>query len=271
MNFLVVLEGVGIAAVILLPLAAKWQIRPKRSLAGAIIIGLLSSLITAIISGELGGLNTFAQAALEVILILGLATVSVAYMFYRDPERDVPAHDGAMVSPADGEVIYIKEIQQGKVPLSVKQGHHFKLEELTQTGLMQDGGYLIGIGMNLLNVHVNRAPIKGKVEMIKHVKGSFLSLRQPGAVLRNERVTTVIDEGRFKVAVVQIASRLVRRIDSYLYQGQAVEKGQRIGMIKFGSQVDLVIPKLRDCKIMVRPGDEVKAGTSVLVEYRNSI
>jgi phosphatidylserine decarboxylase len=94
-----------------------------------------------------------------------------------------------------------------------------------------------------------------------------LSLRNIRSVFQNERVTTVIDQGRFQIGVVQIASRMVRRIVSYHREGDRVQKGQRIGMIKFGSQVDVVIPKLKDLEIRVQKGETVKAGKTILAMY----
>jgi phosphatidylserine decarboxylase len=127
--------------------------------------------------------------------------------------------------------------------------------------------YLIGIDMNILNVHVNRSPIGGKIVLQKYIKGDFLSLRRPESETRNERVTTIIDNGQFKIAVIQIASRLVRRIVSYSKEGDIVAIGQRIGMIAFGSQVDAVIPQLENLKIAVKPGDRVRAGVSILARH----
>jgi phosphatidylserine decarboxylase len=94
-----------------------------------------------------------------------------------------------------------------------------------------------------------------------------VSLRRQESEIVNERATTVIDSGTFQVGVIQIASRLVRRIVSYVREGDSLEIGQRIGSILFGSQVDLVIPELENSKIEVMPGDEVKAGISVIARY----
>ena len=121
--------------------------------------------------------------------------------------------------------------------------------------------------MNYLNVHVNRAPIAGKNSFLKHIKGKFVSLKRKDAVIENERVLTVIDNGHFKVGIVQIASRLVRKIVSYLQEGQEIQKGQRIGIIRFGSQVDLVLPELASLQIQVALGTKVKAGISILATY----
>ena len=143
----------------------------------------------------------------------------------------------------------------------------FPLMEMTKTDMLKNGSYLIGIEMSVLDVHVNRAPVDGKIVYQKMIEGNFLSLREMAALMDNERVTTVIDNAHFKVGVIQIASRLVRRIVSYLTEGDTVQRGQRIGMIKFGSQVDVVIPKLNIVKLCIQSGDRVKAGSTILCTY----
>jgi len=122
--------------------------------------------------------------------------------------------------------------------------------------------------MNILNVHVNRAPIGGRVVFQKHTKGKFISLRRQEAAILNERVTTIIHSGTFKIGLIQIASRLVRRIVSYVKEGDTLQIGQRIGIIKFGSQVDLIIPKIENLEIKVKQGNEMLAGVSLIAEYR---
>ena len=129
---------------------------------------------------------------------------------------------------------------------------------------MCDDGYLVGISMHLLNVHVNRAPMAGEVTSLIHTPGQFMSLKRPEAATANERMTTVLESGEIRVAVVQIASRLVRRIVSYIDRGQDVALGQRIGMIRFGSQVDVIVPRRDDVRLAVEVGDIVRAGVSVL-------
>ena len=123
--------------------------------------------------------------------------------------------------------------------------------------------------MNILNIHVNRTPIAGKTLLRKRIAGRFISLRRQESEILNERVTTVIGNGIFNVGVVQIASRLVRKIISYVKEGDELQIGQRIGAIVFGSQVDVVIPELENLRIEVKPGDEVKAGVSVVARYGN--
>ncbi len=121
--------------------------------------------------------------------------------------------------------------------------------------------------MNILNVHVNRAPIEGKITLCKRTKGRFMSLRKQESEILNERVTTVISNGTFSVGVIQISSRLVRKIVSYFKKGDRLKIGQRLGAIVFGSQVDVVIPELNNLEIEVNPGEKVKAGISVIARY----
>ena len=94
-----------------------------------------------------------------------------------------------------------------------------------------------------------------------------MSLRKPESEIVNERVTTIIGNGKFSIGVVQIASRLVRRIVSYIGEGDRLDIGQRLGAIVFGSQVDVVIPELEKLRIEVKPGEEVKAGVTVIARY----
>ena len=142
--------------------------------------------------------------------------------------------------------------------------------DFVQSNLLPGEGILIGIAMNFLDVHVNRSPIGGRVSLLKHIKGLFISLKKKEAVIQNERVLTIIDNRSIKIGIVQIASRLVRKITPYIKEGQEVRKGQRIGMIRFGSQVDLCLPDLPSLRLNVSPGDKVKAGVSVVATFESS-
>ena len=268
MELNIVFSSLVIALLILLPVAIKWEIKIKYALTGALTFGGLTGVILSW-DWLRGNLHFLPLSLLEFILIIMMTTLAVTILFYRDPNRKPPSQKGIIVAPADGTVLYVEKVHKGQVPFSQKKGRKIELKELAKTSLLADTSYLVGIGMNLLNVHVNRAPIDGTVIHLKHTKGSFASLKTFDALLQNERLTTVIDNGSFKVGVIQIASRLVRRIVSFLNNGDTVQIGQRIGMIKFGSQVDLVIPELQNLKIKVKPGCEVIAGESVIAEYRN--
>jgi len=173
-----------------------------------------------------------------------------------------------IVSPADGKVIYIRESHEGLLPVSTKYGQAYPLQELTKSAFYSQEAVVIGISMNFLDVHVNRAPIAGRITLHRHFPGRFGSLRRPEMVFENERATTLIErDEQLQIAVVQIASRLVRQIATFVREGQDVELGQRIGAIRFGSQVDLVLPICQDLKIRVQPGELVKAGQSVIATF----
>src|SRR5206468_3847117 len=215
-------------------------------------------------------INVIMQVGLVWLLTLMAACAILAYRFYRDPERGVPDRDDVIVSPADGKVIYVHESRGGVLPVSTKHGHPYTLRELTKMPLHSEGAVVIGIGMSFLDVHVNRAPIQGRITLQRRFSGRFGSLRLPEMVFENERVTTVIGRDDLQVSVVQIASRLVRQIISFVHEGQEVALGQRIGMIRLGSQVDLVLPARGDVKVMVKPGERVWAGESVVAVFQRT-
>ena len=208
-----------------------------------LIIGSLTGFIVSWLVSAPLKLNVIATTFIELIFILLITFVTAMYRFYRDPERNPPETEKVILSPADGKIIYISPVEKNTSLISTKGKRSFKLEEITATNLLPQPAYLIGIEMNLLNVHVNRAPIAGKIILQKHIAGRFMSLGKPESEVVNERVSTIIDHGAFRIGTVQIASRLVRQIVSYLKEGDPVRIGQRIGMIRFGSQVDVAIPE----------------------------
>ena len=116
---------------------------------------------------------------------------------------------------------------------------------------------------------MNRAQVGGRVRLIEHVVGTFGSLRNPEMVMTNERVTTVIEDGDLQIAIVQIASRLVRRIVTFVSKGDVLDLGERIGAIRFGSQVDLVIPVRPQIRPAVQTGDRVMAGQTIMALITN--
>ena len=238
----------------------------KVTVVGAVVSGLLSGLIVQAIR-TLWDMSLFLMFVLQGISILCIAGCFLLWRFFRDPEREAPPVKGAIVSPADGTILYIKRAKNGQIPLSEKNGKQYSLAEFINTDMLHRYGVLVGIGMSFLDVHVNRAPIRGKVIALKHINGIFLSLRKMEAVIRNERQLIVIDDGVLKVGIVQIASRLVRSIVSFVSEGKEVFKGQKIGMIRFGSQVDLYLPETVPLQLNVAEGDKVKAGISVLATY----
>ena len=123
--------------------------------------------------------------------------------------------------------------------------------------------------MTPFDVHKNCAPIDGQVILNQHFSGKFLSLKDDSALSENERNTYVISNGKIKIGIVQIASRLVRRIDSYVTQGAQVKKGEWLGMIRFGSQVDVIIPI--EYKINVSIKEQTYAGETIIARLEENV
>lgn len=166
--------------------------------------------------------------------------------FFRDPERAIPADAAAIVSPADGRVILVDEVREEKY--------------------LQGFAKRVAIFMNVFDVHVNRAPVAGAVAASEHTSGRFLAAFKEEAEKTNERQATLLaaDNGR-KVLVVQIAGLLARRIIPFRRPGDRLAKGERLGLICFGSRVDLYLPTT--CEVLVKKGDRLKAGTSIVGQW----
>jgi len=262
------LIGILLALMTTLPLAWKWQLGVRRMALLVVLLALMSSLLVAFLE-NLIAISFALRSGLVWLMTLAEVFAFLAYRFYRDPERTVPNRDDVVVSPADGKVIYIRESRDGMLPVSTKYGHEYPLQELTKMSFYSQEAVVIGISMSFLDVHVNRAPIAGRIVLHHHFSGSFGSLRRPEMVFENERATTVIKRDDLQVAVVQIASRLVRQITVFIREDQDVDLGQRIGIIRLGSQVDLVLPSRLDLKLMVRPGELVKAGQSIIATFEH--
>lgn len=163
--------------------------------------------------------------------------------FFRDPERAVPKDPRSIVSPADGRVI--------------------KAEKVREDRLLNGEALKISIFMNVFNVHVNRMPYPGKIVKILYNPGKFISANLDKASLENEQnalLVTAEDGKRF--VVTQIAGLIARRIVCRVKEGDSIEKGSRIGLIRFGSRLDVYLPP--GVELNVRVGEKVKAGSSVL-------
>jgi phosphatidylserine decarboxylase len=177
-----------------------------------------------------------------VTVILGVLLIFVT-AFFRNPQRKIPGDPKAVVSPADGKVIEIKEMEE--------------------PDFLKGRCIRICVFMNVFNVHVNRNPIGGTVKAIRYFPGKFLVASLDKASELNERSAVLIEgEGGVKVLVVQIAGLVARRIVSYLSTGDSIRKGDRFGLIRFGSRLDLYLPM--KTKVTVKVGDKVKAGETVM-------
>jgi phosphatidylserine decarboxylase len=262
--------GALVGVVLTFPLAWKWRLRVLRIGPAVGLLGLFAAAI-AIACGSLVDAGALPVAGIACLLTLLFAAAALAYCFFRDPERASPDASDVIVSPADGEVLYVGESEGGLLPIASKDGRRYTLQELTKTPLARADAVVVGIGLSLLDVHVNRAPVAGRIALLRRFPGRFGSLRRPEMVFENERATMVIEHGSSQVAVVLIASRLVRRIVTFVSEGDHVAVGQRLGMIRFGSQVDLVLPARTDVDVCVRPGDHVRAGESIIAVLREGI
>src|SRR5580692_7993298 len=202
--------------------------------------------------GYIYGLSLLTVAALVAWAtgnwVWGIAPVLLAAFFlwfFRDPPRMVPAGEGLIVSPGDGLVTETASIT-------------------TPDGPRQR----ISIFLSVFDVHVNRSPIGGVLSHVQYQKGKFLNAMNPASAERNEQnMVTVRGQGAdagFEITFKQIAGLLARRIVFNFTEGQTVERGQRVGLIKFGSRVDVMLPTSATLKVKV--GERVKGGASILAE-----
>mgnify|MGYP001611827736 CR=1 FL=1 len=179
-----------------------------------------------------------------------LTTAVVAFCFtlnfFRDPDRTTPSGENLVISPADGKIILIKEVNESE----------FLHAEATQ----------ISIFMSPLNVHVNRNPTSGTVRHVRYVPGEFFAAFEDKASEKNEQTIIGIESRRGKILFKQIAGFVARRIVCTLHPGDEVRAGERFGMIKFGSRVDVFVPKSAAVKVNI--GDVAVAGETVLAEIQ---
>jgi phosphatidylserine decarboxylase len=194
----------------------------------------------------------YGLALIAVAVAVGLATgywgwavvplllAAFFLWFFRDPERTVPQEPGLIVSPADGKVTEVARI---KTP----QGERYRLS----------------IFLSVFDVHVNRSPVEGLLREVRYKKGEFLNALDPASAVKNEQNLAVVDcaEG-YTVSFTQIAGLLARRIVFRRKAGDRLQRGERVGLIKFGSRTDVLMPG--EAEVLVKVGDRVRGGASVL-------
>jgi len=179
----------------------------------------------------------------QIPAVVALAITAFVLYFFRDPPRIVPTGQGLVISPADGRVIEVTDGDEGS--------------------LQGSGVRRISIFMNVFNVHVNRSPVSGKVLKIAYRGGSFWPADKRRALVQNEQNSILIEaEDGWKITVVQVAGLIARRIVCWAEEGDVLTRGQRFGMIRFGSRLDVYVPN--DFSIRVKKGDKVWAGQSIL-------
>lgn len=204
------------------------------------------------------------------------------YYFFRDPRRETPA-GRVVVSPADGVLLYARRVTGGEVPSPLKQGVAVPLEEWVGAVACPGDGTLLGIYMTPLSVHYNRAPVAGTVTRVvpRPARGENLSMTRTFMrllwgmepyeedsryITENARNTIAID-GEAPMVLVQIADRYVREVDCFVGEGDRVRAGEKVGMIRMGSQCDLYIPDSAGVTLACSVGARVLAGETVLGTY----
>ena len=182
------------------------------------------------------------------LLIVTLPLWGLVLYFFRDPERPRPPGEELILSPADGQVVAIKRVEE---PLFI-----------------QGPAIRVSIFMSIWDVHVNRSPVSGVVKLFRHVPGQFLQAFLPEASDVNEHNLLGIQAGERRILVKQIAGILARRCVSYVTVGDQLERGERFGLIRFSSRVDTFLPP--DVEIHVQIGDSVQSGQSILAQWPHS-
>lgn len=178
---------------------------------------------------------------LAILVAIPLLLAAFFLWFFRDPSRTIPDGPGQIVSPGDG---LVTEAEWIETPVGSK--------------------LRLSIFLNVFNVHVNRCPVGGTVKLVEFRKGAFLNAMKAESVLANEQTLITIDAGGYEVSFKQIAGLLARRIVCNLKAGDVVARGQRMGLIKFGSRVDVLLPA--EAELKVKKGMRVKGGSTVLAE-----
>lgn len=184
----------------------------------------------------------------SILGIIGLILTVWCISFFRDPERVTPQHDSLIVAPADGKVIFIeKVIPPAELGIS---------EEMTK----------ISIFMNVFNVHINRTPCSGNIEKIIYYPGKFFNASLDKASVDNERQSFIMTtKGGHKIAFVQIAGLVARRIVKFIEEDTNVTTGEKVGLIRFGSRVDVYLPT--EVTPFVSVGQSTIAGETILADF----
>lgn len=182
------------------------------------------------------------SVTLTILSAVAMFLAAFSIYFFRNPHRTTPSVDDALISPADGVVIYLGDAVEEHLG-----------EQMTK----------ISIFMSVFSVHINRAPISGKILDNFYVNGKFLDVRDERATFENERNGLVVETAKgLKIVVVQVAGLIARRIVCYPVVGQMMIQGQRYGLIRFGSRLDVYMPK--ESAIKVQMGQKTVAGETIL-------
>jgi len=185
------------------------------------------------------------NTVLKVLAVLGVVCILFTLYFFRDPARETPQGENLIVSPADGKIILIEEVQEN---------------EFFKSPVRK-----ISIFMSAFNVHVNRIPIDGKVVFFNYKKGSFHQAFKDDASYENEQTIIGIENKNIKILFKQIAGIFARRIVCYIREGNEVKQCEKFGMIKFGSRMDVFMPLSVEIKVGLK--EKVTAGETIIGIY----
>ncbi len=211
---------------------------------GLTTVGIVVAIVFVLVTIGLLIQNGFLK---YLLIFLGIAILTFTLYFFRDPDRNIIVAENVILSPADGKVIISKKI--------------------VSTKYVEGEAWQLSIFMSPLDVHVNRIPIKGVVEHLQHFDGEHIAAFEDKADQRNEKTEIGLRTKFGRILFTQIAGTIARRIICELEIGQTVEMGDRFGMIKFGSRVDLIVPLSWDVKAYENA--KVVAGKTVLFEHKN--
>ena len=198
--------------------------------------GYFFGLPPLVLSGGAFLLHWYLIAAVLVLLAL------FVFSFFRDPERVIPSEPGTVVSPADGRVVVVTEEENAGRP-----------------------GQRLSIFLAIWNVHVNRAPASGTITKMDYRPGKFLAAMRERASFENEQNVFTLSNEAGEMVFKQIAGLIARRVVSWKKQGEQVVRGERVGLVRFGSRVDVWLPK--SAEILVKGGENVKGGASVIARW----
>ncbi len=200
-------------------------------------------------------LNSSITGIWNIVLWLAAITLYVFGIliawFFRNPNRVIPEGEGVVVSPADGKVVLIEEIEHDD--------------------FIDGPAVLIGIFLSIFNVHINRTPISAKIIGLRYKAGKYLNALRPESAKENEQVAIRLEGNRApyrRMVVKQITGAIARRIVTIIKPGDELEKGESVGMIKLGARTELILPKAEGLKIIAEIGQKVQAGSSILAEYQ---
>jgi phosphatidylserine decarboxylase len=207
-----------------------------RGCEGELIGSAVAFILTVLLARTYPNVWTYLLATLATLVFI------VFLVFFRDPERTPPSDPSLLVSPADGRVVMIKDVDDPQIGAATR----------------------ISVFLSLFDVHVNRSPLNAQALSIEHFDGQFNHAASADASEVNERNTVLLQAGSTKIVVRQIAGLVARRIVCWTKSGDMLERGERFGLIKFGSRVDIILP--RGTQILIKVGDTVRGGETAIAK-----